>query len=312
MAAAGVIDEPVYLQAAPSSAGGSLMSNRSMVIGIFVLALAILVYSSVFTVDEAQIAIRTRFGEIVANNYVPGLHLKSPIDKIARFERRIVTQNYTGETFLTSENKGLIVDFYVKWKIADVGEYYKTTQGDEDIAGSRLGEIVKDGIKGVVAQRTLQEIVIAERAAFKGEMFERASKSAEQFGIDLVDVRVQRIDLPDEVSGSVYQRMQESFRALANRLRAEGSAEAERIRAEADRKRTEVLATAGRDAQTISGEGEATAAAIHSRAYMKAPEFYGFYRSLQAYRNSLGKDGDVMVVSPDGEFFKYLNSSGKR
>lgn len=288
------------------------MSSRGFSLLIAAGIVAMLALLCVFTVDEAQVAIRTQFGEIVGNNYGPGLHFKTPIDKIHRFERRIVTQPYTGETFLTSENKGLIVDFYVKWKVADVGEYYKTTQGDEDIAGSRLGEIVKDGIKGVVAQRTLQEIVIAERAAFKGEMFERASKSAQQLGINLVDVRVQRIDLPDEVSGSVYQRMQESFRALANRLRAEGSAEAERIRAEADRKRTETLATAGQQAQTISGEGEATAAAIHARAYNKAPEFYGFYRSLQAYRNSLGKEGDVMVVSPEGEFFKYLNSSGKR
>lgn len=288
------------------------MSSRGFSLLIAAGIVAMLALLCVFTVDEAQVAIRTQFGEIVGNNYGPGLHFKTPIDKIHRFERRIVTQPYTGETFLTSENKGLIVDFYVKWRVADVGEYYKTTQGDEDIAGSRLGEIVKDGIKGVVAQRTLQEIVIAERAAFKGEMFERASKSAQQLGINLVDVRVQRIDLPDEVSGSVYQRMQESFRALANRLRAEGSAEAERIRAEADRKRTETLATAGQQAQTISGEGEATAAAIHARAYNKAPEFYGFYRSLQAYRNSLGKEGDVMVVSPEGEFFKYLNSSGKR
>lgn len=288
------------------------MSSRGFSLLIAAGIVAMLALLCVFTVDEAQVAIRTQFGEIVGNNYGPGLHFKTPIDKIHRFERRIVTQPYTGETFLTSENKGLIVDFYVKWKVADVGEYYKTTQGDEDIAGSRLGEIVKDGIKGVVAQRTLQEIVIAERAAFKGEMFERASKSAQQLGINLVDVRVQRIDLPDEVSGSVYQRMQESFRALANRLRAEGSAEAERIRAEADRKRTETLATAGQQAQTISGEGEATAAAIHARAYNKAPEFYGFYRSLQAYRNSLGKEGDVMVVAPEGEFFKYLNSSDKR
>jgi membrane protease subunit HflC len=288
------------------------MSSRGFSILVGVGIVTVLAFMCTFTVDEAQVAIRTQFGEIVGNNYGPGLHFKTPIDVIHRFERRIVTQPYTGETFLTSENKGLIVDFYVKWKVADVGEYYKTTQGDEEIAGSRLGEIVKDGIKGVVAQRTLQEIVIAERAAFKGEMFERASKSAQQLGINLIDVRVQRIDLPDEVSGSVYQRMQESFRALANRLRAEGSAEAERIRAEADRKRTETLATAGQQAQTISGEGEATAAAIHARAYNKAPEFYGFYRSLQAYRNSLGKEGDVMVVAPDGEFFKYLNSSGKR
>lgn len=289
------------------------MSSRALSTLVTVGILVLFAWSCVFTVDEAQVAIRTQLGRIVGNNYGPGLHFKTPIiDTIYRFERRVVTQNYTGETFLTSENKGLIVDFYIKWKVADVGRYFQTTGGEEERAGMRLGDIVKDGIKGVVAQRTLQEIVIAERAAFAGEMFGRASESAQQLGINLVDVRVQRIDLPDEVSGSVYQRMQESFRALANRLRAEGSAEAERIRAEADRKRTEVLATASRDAQTINGEGDATAAAIHARAYNKAPEFYAFYRALQAYRNSLGKEGDVLVVAPEGEFFKYLNSPDRR
>jgi membrane protease subunit HflC len=193
-----------------------------------------------------------------------------------------------------------------------VGHYYRTTGGLEDVASSRLGEIVKDGIKSVVARRTLQEIVVAERTAFTGDMFGRASESVKELGIELVDVRVQRIDLPDEVSGSVYQRMQESFRALGNRLRAEGSAEAERIRAEADRKRTELLADAQRDAQRLRGEGDAAAGKIYAAAYGKSPEFYGFYRSLQAYRNALGKDGDVMVVAPEGEFFKYLNSPGKR
>jgi membrane protease subunit HflC len=173
-------------------------------------------------------------------------------------------------------------------------------------------EIVKDGIKSVVAKRTLQEIVIAERAAFTGDMFGRASESVKEMGIELVDVRVQRIDLPDEVSGSVYQRMQETFRSLANRLRAEGSAQAERVRAEAERERTEILSTAQRDAQRLRAEGDATAAKIYSAAYSKSPEFYSFYRSLQAYRNSLGREGDILVVSPEGEFFKYLNAPARR
>jgi membrane protease subunit HflC len=272
----------------------------------------LLALMSMFTVNETQVAIRTQFGEIKGMNYGPGLHFKLPIDRVVKFERRVITQNYQGETFLTSENKGLTVDFYIKWRVADVGHYYRTTGGIEDIAGSRLGETVKDGIKSVVAQRTLQDIVVAERSAFTGDMFEQASETVKQLGVELVDVRIQRIDLPDEVSGSVYQRMQETFRGLANRLRAEGSSEAERIRSEAERKRTEVLSAAARDAQTTRGEGDATAAAIHAKAYSKAPEFYGFYRSLQAYRNSLGKDGDVLVVTPDGEFFKYLDSAGKR
>jgi len=277
------------------------------------VVLVLLALTTMFQVKETQVAIRTQFGEIQGAQYGPGLHFKWPfVDQIVKFERRIVTQNYQGETFLTSENKGLIVDFYVKWRIKDVGHYYRTSGGIEDVAGSRLGEIVKDGIKSVVAKRTLQEIVIAERTAFTGDMFGRASESVKELGIELVDVRVQRIDLPDEVSGSVYQRMQESFRALGNRLRAEGSAEAERIRAEADRKRTELLANAQRDAQRLRGEGDAAAGRIYAGAYGKSPEFYAFYRSLQAYRNALGKEGDVWVVAPEGEFFKYLNSSGHR
>jgi modulator of FtsH protease HflC len=282
-------------------------------IAVIVGVLALLAWQTLFQVRETEVAIRTKFGEIVGDSYGPGLHAKVPfINQIRRFERRIVTQNYQGETFLTSENKGLIVDFYIKWRVKDVALYYRATNGIEETANARLGDIVKDGIKGVVARRTLQEIVVAERAAFTGDMFVRASEAVKDLGIELIDARIQRIDLPDEVSGSVYQRMQESFRALGNRLRAEGSAEAERIRAEADRKRTELLAGAQRDAQRTRGEGDATASRIYAGAYGKSPEFYAFYRSLQAYRNSLARDGDVWVVTPDSEFFKYLNSSGHR
>jgi membrane protease subunit HflC len=289
------------------------MFGRATPLVIGAIVLVLVGATSLFQVNETQVAIRTRFGEILGMNYGPGLHMKMPfVDQVVKFERRIVTQNYQGETFLTAENKGLIVDFYVKWRINDVGDFYRTTGGIEQVAGSRLGEIVKDGIKSVVAKRTLQEIVIAERAAFTGDMFGSASEAVKELGIELIDVRVQRIDLPDEVSGSVYQRMQESFRALANRLRAEGSAEAERIRAEADRKRTEVLATAQRDAQRIRAEGDAAAARIYSAAYNKSPEFYAFFRSLQAYRNSLGREGDVWVVEPEGEFFRYLNAPPRR
>jgi membrane protease subunit HflC len=268
----------------------------------------------VFQVGETQVAIRMRFGEIVGSGYVPGLHFKFPlgIDNVRTFERRIITQRYEGETFLTSENKALIVDFYVKWRVKDPSVYYRTTNGNSDVASVRLGDNVKDGIKGVVARRTLAEIVITERTAFTGDMFSRASESGNELGIELIDVRVQRIDLPDEVSGSVYQRMQESFKARGNQLRAEGSADRERIKAGADRKRTELLATAQSDAQRLRGEGDALASRIYAQAYSKSPEFYAFYRSLQAYRSSLAREGDVWVVTPDGEFFKYLDSSGRR
>jgi membrane protease subunit HflC len=289
------------------------MSSRLPGWLIVVAALFILVWTSIFQVSETQVAIRMRLGKIVGTGYTPGLHLKLPlVENVRQFERRIITQRYVGETFLTSENKALIVDFYIKWRVKDAALYYRTTNGNPEFASQRLGENVKDGIKGVVARRTMQEIVKTERTAFAGDMFSRASELLNELGIELIDVRVQRIDLPDEVSGSVYQRMQANFLVLANQLRAEGSAEGELIKAKADRERTELLATAARDAQRLRGDGDAQASRIFAQAYGKSPEFYSFYRSLQAYRNSLAKDGDVWVVSPDGDFFKYLDSSGRR
>lgn len=290
------------------------MQTRTSSALFLIAAAVILAWQSMFQVRETEVAIRMQFGKIVGTDYKPGLHLKWPlwIDNVRRFERRIVTQRYEGETFLTSENKALIVDFYVKWRVRDAAQYYRAANGNADFASKLLGENVKDGIKSVVARRTLQEIVITERTVFTGDMFSRASASVNELGVELIDVRVQRIDLPDEVSGSVYQRMQESFRARGNQLRAEGSADRERIRAEADRKVTEILANATRDAQRLRGEGDGLASRIYAQAYGKSPEFYAFYRSLQAYRSSLARDGDVWVVSPEGEFFKYLNSPGRR
>jgi membrane protease subunit HflC len=217
-----------------------------------------------------------QFGKIVDANYAPGLHLKLPlwIDNVRRFERRIVTERYPGETFLTSENKALIVDFYVKWRVRDAAQYYRATNGNTDFASSRLGDNVKDGIKGVVARRTLQEIVITERTVFTGDMFSRASDAAKELGLELIDVRVQRIDLPDEVSGSRVPAHAAELRARGNQLRARAEAEAERIRAEADRKRTEILANAQRDALRLRGEGDALAGRIYAQAYGKSPEFY--------------------------------------
>lgn len=284
---------------------------QSFIIGAVVLA--ILAWGSLFQVSENELAIRTQFGRIVGENYAPGLHMKWPlINEVRRFERRIITQAYRGETFLTSENKALTVDFYVKWRVQDPAQYFRATNGVEQFASARLGDNVTDGIKGVVARRTLEEIVVTERTAFTGDMINRANEIVNELGVELVDVRVQRIDLVDEVGDAVYSRMQESFRALANRLRAEGTAEKERIQAEADRTRTELLADAQRQAQVIRGEGDGEAANIYARAYARAPEFYDFYRSLQAYRNSLARDGDVLVIAPDSEFFKYYESGGRR
>lgn len=280
-----------------------------IVLGGVLLLLAVL---SLFTVGETELAIRQQFGEIVATDYKPGLHWKIPlVDRVVKFERRVVTQSYPQETFLTNENRALIVDFYVKWKVKNASNYYRATGGREEIAGERLAEIVKDGIKGVVAQRTLEQIVTAERAAVTGDMFGDASKAAgQELGIDLIDVRVQRIDLPEDVASRVYESMKQNFEKLARSLRGIGEREAQRIRAEAERKRTEILSAAARESLNIRGQGDSQAADIYARVYSRNPEFYSFYRSLQAYRSSLGKDGDVLVVTPDGEFFKYIKSPG--
>lgn len=286
--------------------------ERRLTVLVVAVVLVVTALASVFTVSETQLALRQQFGAIVATGYTPGLHLRWPfIDNVVKFERRIVTQNYTSETFLTSESKGLNVDFYVKWRVADPAVYYRATQGNEEAAGLRLAERVKDGIKSAVAQHTLQQIVASERASFTGDMLERSEAAARELGIKLVDVRVQRVDLTDEVSGAVYQRMQEAFNVRGKQLRAEGSADAERIRAEADRERTEILANATRDGQRLRGEGDAAAAAIYARAYGKNAEFAAFYQSLQAYRDSIGRDGDVLVISPDSDFYKYLRSPAR-
>jgi membrane protease subunit HflC len=289
------------------------MSARAVPIILGVLALLVAL-TSLFTITEAQVAIRTEFGAIVGLDYTPGLHAKWPWDQVVKFDRRILSQSYTGETFLTNDNRGLIVDFYVKWKVQDASRYFQATGGSEDRAGERIAEIVKDGIKSVVAQRTLEQIVSAERAAVTGDMIGQASRNVSNLGINLVDVRVQSIELPDDVSTRVYESMKQNFVKIASKLRAEGQSASVRIRAAAERSRTEILADAERDALRVRGDGDAQATQTYSKAYSKNPEFYAFYRSLQAYERSLGKDGDLLVVTPDGEFFKYLKdpSPGKR
>jgi membrane protease subunit HflC len=248
-----------------------------------------------------------RFGEIVRADYQPGLHFLVPfVNNVRKFDKRIITENYPAETFLTSEGKILNVDFYVKWRINDVAVYYRSTGGVEDNADRRLGEIVKDSIKSVITRLTIQQIVAAERAAVTVDLLEDLGRGVEQLGIELVDVRVRRIDLPDDVTDSVYRRMEQSFKAQAAKLRAEGQATAESIRAGADRERTEILAAAQRDAQRIRGEGDKQASDIYARTYNRDPEFYQFYRSLQAYRASIGRDQDILVITPDSEFFRYL------
>src|SRR5580704_2478741 len=286
------------------------MNFRHLPLYAAIGAVLIAVGLSMFTVSVTQFAIRKEFGAIVGTHYTPGLHFKWPWDTVTKFDNRLLSQSFTGETFLTNDNRALIVDFYIKWKVKDPVLYYTANAGAEDVAGARLASSVKDGIKTVVAQRSLTQVVSAERAAVTGEMLGEASAKAAALGVDLVDVRVQRIDLPDEVAARVYESMKQNFAKTANQLRALGQQQSAGIRAAAERQRTVILAEAERDALRIRGEGDASATQTYARAYSKNPEFYAFWRSMRAYEQSIGRDGDLLVVTPDGEFFKYLKDAG--
>lgn len=285
------------------------MPSRTLPAVLAIVVAIMLLAGATFTVRETEVAIKFLAGGDIVDTYTePGLHFRIPLlHNVKKFERRIITQNYPAETFLTSEGKILNVDFFVKWRIVDVSAYFRSTGGVEENGARRLGEIVKDSIKSAITRLTIQQIVAAERAAVTGDLLSDAGQAVKQLGVELVDVRVRRIDLPDEVSDSVYRRMQQSFAAQAAKLRAEGEATAETTRAEADRQRTEILSAAARDGQRVRGDGDAQATDIYARTFSRNPEFYSFYRSLQAYRSALGRDTDVIVLSPDSEFFRYLN-----
>jgi membrane protease subunit HflC len=288
------------------------MNNRILALLIAAVAVFVVASNSLFKVNETELAIKFRFGEIVRSDYAPGLHVMVPfVNNVRTFDRRVLTRNYPSEQFLTSEGKILNVDFYVKWRINDVAQYYQSTNGDEEMAARRLAEIVKDGLKGVIARRTIQQVVAAQRAEFIGDILDVAGESVRQLGITLVDVRVKKIDLPDDVLDSVFNRMRQDFARQAAQLRAEGDELAQTVRAAADRERTELLAEATREAEKIRGEGDAKAAAIYSGVYQRNPEFYAFHRSLQAYRKALGKPDDIMVIAPDSDFFRYMNKPGR-
>ncbi|MGD9842935.1 MAG: protease modulator HflC, partial [Steroidobacteraceae bacterium] len=223
------------------------MANRVLLAMFAVVATAFLFLLFTFTVRQNELAIKFAFGDFVRSDYQPGLHFMLPmVNNVRKFDKRIITRNYPEEQFLTSEGKILLVDFYVKFQINNVESFYKSTSGDEDIAASRLGGIVKDGLKGLIAKRTIQQVVIAERAEFINELLSVAGVNAGELGVRLVDVRVKKINLPNEVSESVYNRMRQDFARQAAQLRAEGSGSAEQLRAEAERTRTEVLANATR------------------------------------------------------------------
>ena len=283
------------------------MGAKTTTLILVVAAAALLLSMSVFTVDEREYAIKLRFGEIVRMDYEPGLHFKMPfVNTVRKFDNRVLTRNNPNEPFLTAEKKNLRVDFYVKWRIVDVGQYFRATAGDERLATSRLLEIMKDGLRAQFARQTVQEVVTADRSDVVNELMDTAGVTARELGIEIVDVRVKTLDLPPDVSESVFNRMRQERARVASQLRAEGAETAERIRSDADRQRTIIIAEAERDSQRIRGAGDARAADIYAEAFNRDQGFYEFWRSMQAYRTAIGRGDDMLVIAPEGEFFRFL------
>lgn len=278
-----------------------------LVIGIATIA-AIM---SVFTVDEREYALKFRFGEVIDSEFEPGLHFKLPVvHNVRKFPKRILTLDNEPEEIITAEKKTVFVDFFVKWRIVKPEQYYTSTGGAEDVALGRLLEIVKGSIRSEFAKRTVREVVSVQRSELMVDMQAAAADTARELGIELIDLRVNRIEFPERVAEAVFRRMRQERDRVAKELRAEGAEEAEQLQANADRQRTVIIAEAYKQAEKLRGEGDARAAQIYANAYEKDPEFYSFHRSIQAYRNAIGREGDILVLDPNSEFFRYLRNSG--
>lgn len=289
------------------------MSPRAATLALLLLALLLGAANSFYVVRETEKAVRLRFGQLIEEDIAPGLHLKVPVaDDVRRFDGRILTLDAETESFFTVERKRLMVDSYAKWRIADVGTYYRATGGDERVAQNRLANRINTGLRNEFGVRTLREVVSGERDQLMAEILADLNETVrDSLGIEVIDVRVKRIDLPEEVSEQVYRRMTAEREKEARDLRAKGHEQAERIRAEADRQRVVIEAEAYREAEKIRGAGDAQATAIYAAAYREDPEFYAFTRSLRAYRSAFGDEKDVLVLDPEGDFFRYLERAGR-
>jgi membrane protease subunit HflC len=280
---------------------------------VVVVVLLIIASLSLFVVDQRQNAIVFRLGEVIRVERQPGLYAKVPLlDNVRYFDTRILTIDAPEpERFLTSEKKNVLVDLFVKWRITDVRQYYVSVGGDEARAQTRLMQTINDSLRAEFGNRTVHEVVSGERDQIMELMRVRANEDAQKIGVQVLDVRIKRVDLPQEVSESVYRRMEAERKRVANELRSTGFAESEKIRADADRQREVILAEAYRQAQRIKGEGDGTATAIYASAYQSNAEFYAFYRSLEAYKQSFKNKSDVLVIDPSSDFFKYFRSGGR-
>jgi len=289
------------------------MKNVSRLI-VAIITLLIIASLSTFTVDQREHAVVFRLGEIVSVKGEPGLYVKAPlVDNVRFFDKRILTYDSSQpDRFITSEKKNVLVDSYIKWRITDPAKYYVSVNGDEQQAERRLTQTVNDGLRAEFGKRTIQEVVSGERSEIMDIIKERADRDSRQIGIEILDVRLRRVDLPKEVSESVYQRMNAERKSVANELRSQGFADSEKIRAEAEKQRDIIITEAYREAQTIKGKGDAKAARIYADSFSKNAEFYDFYRSLEAYRKSFDGKDDIMVLDANSDFFKYLRGPSKK
>jgi modulator of FtsH protease HflC len=284
----------------------------STLLGVLV-ALLLLASSSLYIVDQRQQAILFQLGEVVDVKTSPGLYFKIPLAQNVRyFDSRILTMDTAEpERFITSEKKNVLVDLFVKWRIVDVKQYYVSVRGDEMLAQTRLAQTVNSSLRDEFGNRTVHDVVSGERDKIMEIMRQKADADARKIGVEVVDVRLKRVDLPQEVSESVFRRMEAERKRVANELRSTGSAESEKIRADADRQREVILAEAYRKAQEVKGEGDAKASAVYAGAFQANPEFYAFYRSMDAYKQSFKNKGDMLVLEPNSEFFRYLKNTGR-
>ena len=288
---------------------------RRATLTVFVVALvALLVLSmSVYTVDQRKAAIKFQLGEVIEVQTRPGLYFIVPfVQNVRLYDTRIQTMEPRDpERFLTSENRNVLVDSFVKWRVIDVRQYYVSVRGDSMQAEARISQTVNDALRAEFAKRTVHDVVSGERDRIMAVVAKRVDEDVRRIGVGVVDVRLKRVDFVPEISSGVYRRMESERKRVANELRATGQAEGEKIKADADRQRQVIVADAYRDAQRIKGEGDAQASRIYAEAFGKNPEFYSFYRSMEAYRQSLRSKSDVMVLDPSSDFFKYLKNPGR-
>ena len=284
-----------------------------VLVAIAVLVLGIIGSASLFVVNETETAILFKWGKIQDANYEPGLHFKLPfINNVRKFDNRIQTFDAKPEDYLTEEKKILVVDSFIQWRIDDVREFYTAMRGDMDIAQERIATIVKEGLRNEFGKRNMYEVISGERHVIMDDINKSANKDVKPFGVRIIDVRIKRIEFPPKVSNKIFRRMETERTRIAKELRAEGKESAAKITAEADRQVTILKADAYKEAETIRGDGDAKAADIYAQAYGKDPEFFSFYRSLNAYQNTFNSAADIMVVEPDSDFFDYFKNNKGR